>query len=142
MQKTIDFRTIKNLLFQIGEDTYERHVSSLSWAPTTPTATWQGGTPDASFTDVGNATWAATVVGAQDFETEDSLANFLLEHAGEQVAVTYKPDVTGTFAITCQLTLAPPAIGGAVGAFPEFTVVMGSTAPEATRIPAPVPETP
>ncbi|RZU64606.1 hypothetical protein EV379_0909 [Microterricola gilva] len=127
-------RAQKNLKLSIGADTYEKHVSNVQWTPTSSTAEWRGGTPDAVFTDTTSPTWTANITLVQDFETEDSLANFLLDHAGEQVEMKYKPDADGTFEISATVTLAPPAIGGAVNAFNESTVAMGSTKPVRTPV--------
>lgn len=133
-QIPIAFKAQKNLQFTLGTDTYEMHVSSIDWTPASSAVQWQGGTPDASFTDSSAPTWTANVTGAQDWETPDSLANFLLEHAGEQIPAKYKPDAAGDFEISATITIVPPKIGGAVGAFPEFTVAMGSTKPVVTPL--------
>lgn len=132
----------KNLLLNITDPdgvstlTYEKHVSSVNWEPTVQQQTWQGGTPDASLTDTSSPTWVANVTLVQDWDNPDSLCNFLLEHQGKSVAVTYKPDAAGEFSIQATITLVPPAIGGAVGVFNESTVQMGSTVPVPT-FPAP-----
>lgn len=128
-------RVQKNLSLTIGTDTYEKHVSSVQWAPSSSSVEWRGGTPDAVFTDSTPATWTANVTLVQDWETPDSLCNFLLDHAGEQVVAKYKPEATGDFEITATITIVPPAIGGAVGAFNESTVAMGSTKPVVTVVP-------
>lgn len=124
----------KNLQLTVGTDTYEKHVSSVQWTPASSTIEWRGGTPDAVFTDVSSPTWTANLTLVQDWETEDSLCNFLLDHAGEQVLVKYKPQVDGDFEITATVTITPPAIGGAVNAFNESTVAMGSTKPVRTPV--------
>lgn len=127
-------RAQKNLKLTIGLDTYEKHVSNVQWLPAGSTIEWRGGTPDAVFTDVTSPTWTANITLVQDWETEDSLANFLLDMAGEKVEVKYKPDADGRFEITATITLAPPAIGGAVNEFNESTVAMGSTKPVRTPV--------
>lgn len=128
-------RMQKNLSLTIGTDTFEDHVSSVQWVPSSSTVTWNGGTPEAVFTDQTAPTWTAQVNVVQDWETPGSLCNYLLEHAGEQVVAKYKPDATGTFEITATITLAAPTIGGAVNAFNESSVTMGSTKPVPTVIP-------
>lgn len=127
-------RAQKNLKLTIGADTFEKHVSSVQWTPSSSTVEWRGGTPDAVFTDTTAETWTANVTLIQDFETEDSLANFLLENAGEKVTAKYKPQADGDFEITADITLSSPAIGGAVNAFNESTVAMGSTKPIRTPV--------
>lgn len=126
----------KNLQLMIGLDEYQKHVSSVSWEPSTSQVEWRGGTPDAVFTDSAAPTWTANFVLIQDWENPDSLFNFLLAHAGETAEVSYKPVAAGEFSIAATVTLAAPAIGGAVGQYVEATIVMGSTAPVPT-FPAP-----
>lgn len=126
-------RAQRHLKLTIGADTYETHVSSIKWTPTAETLTWRGGTPDAVHTDRTNPTWATEWAVVQDWETPDSLCNFLLDNDGVQAEVEYKPQHDGDFGITATVTLAAPEIGGPVNAFNESTVTMGSTKPE--RIP-------
>lgn len=128
-QIPLTFRAQKNLLLDIGPDTFEMHVSSIEWVPSSSPISWHGGTPDAIATDAGAETWLTNWLVAQDWENPDSLCNFLLENAGTQVEVTYKPEATGDFGITATITLVSPRIGGAVNAFNESAVSMASTKP-------------
>lgn len=123
-------KAVKNLRLKVGTDNYEKHVSSIDWTPKSSTIQWAGGTPDAVFTDTSPEVWTANVTFIQDFETVDSFANFLLDHAGETAVVEYKPDADGDFGISATLTLGSPKIGGKVGTYNESTVAMGSTKPE------------
>lgn len=122
----------KNLVLTIGTSSYEKHVSSVSWEPSSSQQEWRGGTPDAVFTDSAAPTWTANVTMIQDWENPDSMFNFCLQHAGEQVSATYKPDSDGAFSIVATITIVPPTIGGPVGQFVESTIQMGSTAPVPT----------
>lgn len=130
----------KNLSLTITKEggvaeTFEAHVSSVKWTPSRETLTWRGGTPDAVFTDTTAPTWAAEVVLVQDWDTPGSLFNFLLDNEGAKADAVYKPDAAGDFGISAEITLVAPDIGGAVNAFNESTVTMGSTKPE--RVVAP-----
>lgn len=123
----------KNLLLTIGTDSYEQHVSTVAFVPTSTAITWRGGTPDAVFTDTTSPTWVCNVTAVQDWENPASLFNFLLDNAGETAQVTYKPDAAGLFGVAAEITIVAPQIGGAVNAYNESTLSFGSTKP--TRVP-------
>jgi hypothetical protein len=125
-------RATKHISFQLGDDEYAEHVSSAQFTPSSSSIEWRGSTPAAVFTDTSSSTWVFAVNVVQDWETPGSLANFLLAHEGEKVDVVLKPEADGEFAVTAEVTIVPPAIGGAVNAFNESTVTMGSTKPVPT----------
>lgn len=112
----------------IGTDNYEAHASQCEYVPTTPQLTWTGlanNTHGAS----GASTWVLTISGAQDWETANSLSQYLHEHEGETVPVSLTPaDGSGTF--TSNIVIAPANIGGTAATFSVFTVSMGSTKPQ------------
>ena len=130
----------KNLILSLDGIEYQKHVSSIDWTPGYSPAEWRGGTPDAVLTDPGSPVWTANVTAIQDWENPDSLFNFLLAHAGEQVDAKYTPVAGGAFSIDATLTLAAPTIGGAVNVFNEATIAMGSTAPVPTFPPPTIPD--
>lgn len=132
-QITVAPKVQKNLRLKVGDDNYEKHVSSVDWTPSSRAQTWQGGTPDASFTDSSGATWVCNITAVQDFETVDSFVNFCLEHEGEQVAVEYTRDAADAFKFTATITIVAPKIGGQVGQYNESTMAFGSTKP--VRVP-------
>jgi hypothetical protein len=114
----------------IGADNYEAHVSQCEYVPTTPQLTWTG-LANNTVAASGTATWVLTLSGAQDWETADSLSQYLHEHEGESVVVTLTPaDGSGSF--TSTITISPANIGGTAAAFSVFTVSMGSTKPAFT----------
>lgn len=121
---------LRDVNFVFGVDNYEAHVSQCEYVPTTPQLTWTGlanNTVGAS----GASTWVLTIAGAQDWETANSLSQYLHEHEGETIDVTLTPaDGSGTF--TSTVTVAAANIGGTAAAFSVFTVSMGSTKPEFT----------
>lgn len=117
-------RATRNLSVAIGESEYNLHVSECTITPTT--IKWKGGTPTANYND---STWKLRLVLVNDYQTADSLYNFLLEHEGEAATFTYKPDVDGTFSRTVDATIVAPVIGGKVDVFNESTVEMDCSAP-------------
>jgi hypothetical protein len=122
----------KNLLLKIGENSYERHVSSVAWAPNPSTVSWQGGTPDSTRSDTVEGAWAASLTMVQDWDNPESLCNLMLKNAGAVVEIDYYPIAGGTFFIRSEITLVSPQIGGPVNAYNESTVSCGSTVPTPT----------
>ena len=129
-------RMQKHIVVTIGENSYSGHVSACSLVPSNTIATWQGGTPDASFSETSPSTWTANLNVIQDWENPGSLCNFLLANEGEQARLTYKPHADGVFSTVSTVTLVAPQIGGTVNAYNESAVTLGSTKPVAT-FPAP-----
>lgn len=116
---------LKDFVLAIAADQFEKNVSSIILTPSAPTVTWQGGTPDATFTDTGRATWVAAINYAQDWDTANSLSQFLFNNEGATVAATFRPrnGVGPSFAVS--LVITPGAIGGAVNAVSEASVSLG-----------------
>jgi hypothetical protein len=131
---------LKDLRLRIDVDNYEKHVSSVTFTPASSTITWQGGTPDAVFTDTTTPTWTVAITFAQDWETDDSLAQYLFEHGGETKLFEFTPQAGAGKKFTVNAAIQPGAIGGAVGAYAASTVTMGCDKPVITAaavIPAP-----
>jgi hypothetical protein len=119
----------------IGTDNYEAHVSQCEYVPSTSQLTWTGLASNTA-TASSPATWVLTIAHAQDWETTNSLSQYLHEHEGETVSVTLTPkDGAGTF--TSDVTITPGNIGGTAAAFATGTVSMGSTKPVFTPAVAP-----
>lgn len=115
---------MSNSTLKIAADNYEAAVNSVTITPTTNTTTFKGLTPTAVFKRNDAPDWTAEVQHVQDWETPTSLSNYLLAHAGETVEMVFEPDAGGPSVIV-EVVLAPPSIGGAVGAFATSTVSMG-----------------
>lgn len=115
---------MSNATLKIGADNYEAAVNSVTVTPNTSTAVFKGLTPTAIYKASDAPDWTAEVQFVQDWETPGSLSNYLLAHAGETVAAEFVPDVGGA-SVDLSIVLAPPSIGGAVGAFSTTTVQMG-----------------
>lgn len=126
-------RLVKSVKFTLGDDSFSKHVNSVKFTPTRQMQEWRGGTPDAVFSESTAPTYAVEVTGIQDWETANSLCNFLLEHDGEQADFEYMPQSDGLVSFMSAVTIVGPEIGGPVGSYNEFTVTMGSTKPTLVR---------
>jgi len=115
---------LKNVLFQVDLDSYEKHVSSVEFVPSASTVTWKGLTPASVFTFGSTATWQCNVSFAQDWETDDSLSLYLFENEGEEIDVVFEP-VNGGAGFSATLIVAPGSIGGAVDSVAVSTVTLG-----------------
>lgn len=115
---------LRDVTLTVAADEYSAHVSAVTFSPSSSVVTWQGLTPDATFSFGTNATWTADLEYAQDWDTEDSLSRYLFEHEGEEVAVTFEP-VAGGPSVNATLIVTPGAIGGAVNAVASATVSLG-----------------
>lgn len=115
---------LKDVLFQVETDSYEKHVSSVEFVPSSSTVTWKGLTPASVFSFGTNATWVCNVSFAQDWETADSLAQYLFENEGEEIDVVFEP-VNGGTGFSATLIVSPGSIGGAVDSVAVSTVALG-----------------
>lgn len=120
---------LKDVIMEIGADDFAKHVSSVAFVPSASTVTWQGMSPDASFSDVGLATWTLQLTYAQDWTAATSLSRYLFENEGDTVAVEFKPKSGVGPSFTANVTITPGQIGGAVNAVSEATVTLGSDKP-------------
>jgi len=119
---------LKDVTLTLGTDTYEKHVSEVRFTPSASTISWTG-LGGNTVTDVATATWTATLGYVQDWETVDSLSQYLLANEGESVEATFKPKSGSGPSFTATLTITPGAIGGAVNAYATTSVTLGSTKP-------------
>lgn len=116
---------LKNALLRIDADDYQKHVSGVTLTPSASTITWASLSPDAQFSDISTATWAATLNIVQDWSQPDSLCRYLFEHEGEHVSAVFQP-LNGegpAFAVT--LILTPGAVGGEVNSVATQSVTLG-----------------
>lgn len=116
---------LKDLIMQIGADNFEKAISNATFTPTAATVTWQGGTPDASFTDTGRATWVCALTFAQDWDSVGSLSAYLFNNEGAIVPATFRPRNGRGASFSATLVITPGAIGGAVNVVSEATVSLG-----------------
>lgn len=123
---------LKDVRLKIATDNYEKHVSSVILTPSTTTdkLTWQGLTPTATFTDSGvpQTTWEAQLDYAQDWETTNSLSQYLLDNAGQTKTIVFQPKAgTGKKTFTVTATIVPGPIGGAVNTVQTSQVTLPIT---------------
>ena len=78
---------LKDVLFSVETDSYEKHVSQVEFVPTSSTVTWKGLTPTSVFSFGTNATWTCNLTFAQDWETASSLSRYLFDHEGRPQAL-------------------------------------------------------
>jgi hypothetical protein len=115
---------LTDVLLTVGTDTYEAHVSGVTFTPTSPTVTWKGLTPTSVHTFGGTATWTVTLNYAQDWETANSLSIYLMENEGETVSMTFEPK-SGGASFTANVILTPGGIGGDVDTVAVSSVTLG-----------------
>ena len=115
---------LRNCLATIGTDSYEKHVSGVTFTPSSSTVNFNGLNPEAVFTFPTATTWTLTLAYAQDWETPDSLSAYLLEHEGEKVTMTFEPEAGGA-GFTAEVFIAPGAIGGDVNSVATASVTLG-----------------
>ena len=120
---------LKDVLLSLGLDSYEKHVSGVTFTPSASTINWQGLTPDSKFTDVTAADWTCQLDYVQDWETVDSLSQYLFENEGLEIEATFKPRSGSGPSFTATLVITPGAIGGVVNAYATTSVTLGSTKP-------------
>lgn len=115
---------LKDVLFTVESDGYQAHVSQVEFVPSSSTVTWKGLTPTSVFTFGTNATWTCNLGFAQDWETPNSLSQYLFANEGEELDVVFEP-VNGGAGFTATLIAAPGSIGGSVDSVAVSTVTLG-----------------
>jgi hypothetical protein len=120
----LDPIVMSNVLLTLGTDSYQKHVSSVEFVPTAGLVTWKGLDPDAVHSFATKATWQCNLGYAQDWETADSLSQYLFENEGDEVAAVFEP-VNGGAGFTATLIIVPGSIGGAVDTVAVATVSLG-----------------
>lgn len=137
MKLAVQPHVLKDIVLTIDVDDYARHVSSAQLVPTTSSQklTWQGLSPDASFSDTSTpeTTWALVLNYAQDWDTANSLSEYLLAHAGEVKTIVLQPKAgSGQKTFTVDATIVPGPVGGNVN-----TVAVGTVSLPVTGEPTP-----
>lgn len=126
----INPRQLKHISIVIDDVEYAAQVKKCTWKPSGGAAqTWQGGTPDAQYTDKAPTEYELELVFIADWEQEDSLANVLYEFDGQKADISYMPHKNGLAFWTAEITIAAPTPPDEVGAWPETTISMPSSRP-------------
>jgi hypothetical protein len=120
----IDPIILTDVKLTLGTNDYEAHVSKVEFAPTASVVVWKGLTPTSTHSFPTRATWVCNLDFAQDWETVNSLSQYLFENEGDQVVATFEP-VDGGAGFTANLLLTPGSIGGTVDQVPTSTVSLG-----------------
>lgn len=129
---------LKDCSFKVDADNYEKNVSQVEFQASTSTVEWKGLSPSAVFTDSGAPTWTCVISYAQDWETADSLSQYLMDHAGEKVSAIFGPQggASGDTVFTADIIIQPGPIGGTVDSVAVGTVTLGvDGAPVRSTIP-------
>lgn len=122
--KEIQPLVLKDVIAIIGTDDYRKHVNQVTFTPSASSVTWTG-LGSNTHTDVATATWTCALAYAQDWETADSLSQYLHAHEGETVAMTFAPRSGSGPTFTADVIITPGAIGGPVNAYATATVTLG-----------------
>lgn len=108
---------LKDIVLNVEADDYARHVSTARLEPSTTAEriTWHGLSPDADFSEGGTpeTTWTLNLTYAQDWNTDDSLSQYLLDNAGQTKTVVLQPRAgSGQKTFTVEVVIAPGPVGG------------------------------
>lgn len=126
---------LKDVLLQLDTLDFAKHVEQVEFTPKADTVTWTG-LGGNTHTDVSTATWTATLGYVQDWESAESLSQYLFENEGQTVAATFKPKSGTGPSFTVDLIITPGSIGGKVSAYAVTTVTLGCAA-RPSLVPAP-----
>jgi hypothetical protein len=116
---------MKDSIVQIDVDDFAAACSTATLTPTSSVVPFNGLKPTSVYNGQSPLVWALALGFAQDWENTQSLANYLLDHAGETKTAIIKPRTGSGPSFTVTIVITPGAIGGAVGAVPQSTVTLG-----------------
>lgn len=116
------------LILEAAGDDYRKHVSGVTFTPSSSTTTWTGLGLN-THTDAAIPTWVCQLDYVQDWLSADSLSRFLFEHEGETIPATFRPTAGVGPSFSANLTIISGAIGGQVNAYATTTVSLGSDKP-------------
>lgn len=115
---------MKDVLFQVGTDSYEKALSQVEFVPASSVETFTALSPGAVYTDASPATWTCVLTFVQDWGTADSLCNYLFDNEGSTVSATFEP-IAGGPTITADIVIVPGSIGGTIGGATTSSVTLG-----------------
>lgn len=126
---------MRDCLVKIAADNFEAALSGVTLTPTTPTFTFRGLTPTASYTAAGNADWAAQIDYVQDWDTAGSFSNYLLSNAGKTVSMAFTPKNKSGKLFTVDVTIIAGPVGGQTNALALSSVTLPAATPVVTAAP-------
>lgn len=118
----IDPVFMKDVVFTVDVDSYEKHVSSVTITPSVSSVSWKGLNPDSTFTNASTPTWTVDIEFAQDWTTTDSLSKYLFNNSGETKTITFQPTNGSGLTFTVDAIIVPGSVGGAVDSYALTTV--------------------
>lgn len=132
---------MKDAVLRIGGETagfdFEAAVSGVTFTPSTSKQSWKGLAPESTHTAGAAPTWVCDLAYVQDWETVNSLSNYLFAHQGETIDCKFEPKKSGK-PVYAKIVIESGAIGGQVDSFAATTVQLGvSGAPSFTAPGAP-----
>ena len=114
-----------NASLTLGTNGYQGHVSSATFTPgENEPVVWKELTPSSKFSFGRFAVWTLDLEYAQDWETANSLSEYLRANEGDTVTAVFEP-VDGGQGYTAEVILTPGPIGGAVDQVATGTVSLG-----------------
>lgn len=116
-------KVFKKYKVKIGVDNYEAHVSAVTLTPSATAQNWRGA-DGVNHAATGDAAWTCQLDYAQDWETPNSLAIYLLNNEGLAKDVEFFPLETGP-KFTATIIITPGPIGGAVDAYGTASATCG-----------------
>lgn len=122
---------LKDVLLTLGAtlpDDFKKHVSAVRFEASSSQQTWTG-LGSNTHTDSSAATWTCVLEYVQDWESPESLSQYLFEKEGTTVPATFKPKSGSGPSFTANLSITSGSIGGAVNAFATTSVTLGSDKP-------------
>lgn len=125
---------LKDVELLLGaDDDFRKHVSGVTLTPSSSQTTWKG-LGGNTHTDSSTPTWTCQLDYVQDWISETSLSGYLMDHSGETIAATFRPQSGAGPTFTVNLSVVPGAIGGQVDAYSTTSVTLGCDEP--VRVPA------
>lgn len=118
-------KTLKDYLLKVDADNYEKHVNSVLFnPPSTQTVTWDGPVGTSLSDESTNGPWTVDIGYVQDWETADSLANYLLTNDGQTKTIEFVPinGAAGQPKFTADVVIHAGPIGGTKGQYMTSTV--------------------
>lgn len=113
----------KNWDVIVAESNHKMAVNKCELTPSTSTQTWTGGGNN-TYTDQTTPTWGVSVDYAQDWDTPESFAGYLFDHAGETVDLEFRPRSGGP-GFKAKVIVTPGAIGGSINSYMVASVTLG-----------------